>query len=364
MLANQYYYHALLRKYVVYFGSLFNDIAIERTDENGDLVQTITVPISYGPKQKFIARLEQDPEAAREIAIILPRLSFEIKNIEYDSTRKLNPQQKIVKGNPVNTDEYKYTYTPVPYNITFELSIYSKNVEDGLQVVEQVLPFFAPEWTNQLILVPEMDIRMDVPVVLKGLKMDDRYEGSMEAPRYIITTMSFEMKGYLFGPVRNSGLIKRVTTNIMEDGISLYNYNSLSVTSNSDPAFQKGEYVYQTDGTRTVASGIVEYSNSSYVQVKNYSGIFSTANTLLSTNTNSIATVTDVLIVKHPKIVTATTPGLLANGQPTTNSSLSISIDNIKPTDNYGIAKDVSEFWNGWKQWKAIKSSWTWTFQY
>lgn len=345
MLANQYYYHALLRKYVVYFGSLFNDIAIERTDGDNNLIQTITVPISYGPKQKFIARLEQDPEAAREIAISLPRLSFEIRNIEYDQTRKLNALQKIVKGNPVNTGEYKYTYTPVPYNITFELSVYSKNVEDGLQVVEQILPFFAPEWTNQLILIPDLDLRMDVPVVLRGIRMDDRYEGTMEAPRYIITTMTFVMKGYLFGSVRNSGLIKRVTTNLMDDSsYPTINYNSLEITSNNDPAFTVGEYVYQTDGTRNTASGTVQYSNATHVEIRDYQGIFNTSNTLLSTNSNSMATVTDVLIVKSPKITTVSTPALLANGQPTTNAALSISIDLIKPTDNYGIAKDISEF--------------------
>lgn len=346
MLANQYYYHALLRKYVVYFGSLFNDIAIERSDSNDTLIQTITVPISYGPKQKFIARLEQDPDAVREVAITLPRLSFEIRNIEYDQTRKLNAQQKIVKGNPVNTSEYKYTYTPVPYNITFELSVYSKNVEDGLQVVEQILPFFAPEWTNQLILIPELDLRMDVPVALRGIRMDDRYEGSMETPRYIITTMTFVMKGYLFGPVRNSGLIKRVTTNLMVDDSSIteFNYNSLQITSNNDPAFTVGEFVYQSDGTRNLASGYVHYSNATHVEVRDYQGTFNTSNTLLSGNSNSIATVTDVLIVKHPKITTVSTPALLANGQPTTNASLSISIDSIKPTDNYGIAKDISEF--------------------
>ena len=345
MLSNQYYYHALLRKYVVYFGSLFNDIVIERSDGNDQLIQSITVPISYGPKQKFIARLEQDPDATREVAITLPRLSFEIKNIEYDQTRKLNAQQKIVKSNSVNSSEYKYTYTPVPYNITFELSVYSKNVEDGLQIVEQIVPFFAPEWTNQLILIPEMDIRMDVPVVLRGIRMDDRYEGTMETPRYIISTLTFIMKGYLYGPVRNSGIIKRVTTNIMEDAYPIvYNYNSLQITSNTDPAFEVGEYVYQTNGAREVASGYVEYSNSTYVQIRDYTGTFNTSNTLLSGNTDSIATVTDVLIVTKPKITILTTPALLANGQPTTNSSLSISIDNIKPTDNYGIAKDISEF--------------------
>ena len=158
--------------------------------------------------------------------------------------------------------------------------------------------------------------------------------------------MTFVMKGYLFGPVRNSGLIKRVTTNLMIDDTSItsFNYNSLQITSNNDPAFTVGEFVYQSDGTRNLASGYVHYSNATHVEVRDYQGTFNTSNTLLSGNSNSIATVTDVLIVKHPKITTISTPALLANGQPTTNASLSISIDSIKPTDNYGIAKDISEF--------------------
>lgn len=343
MLTNPHYYHSLLRKYVVYFGSLFNDIAIERNDSSNTTIQTISVPISYGPKQKFIARLEQDPDAAREISIILPRMSFEIASMEYDNQRKLNVQQKIVKQNPTNSSEFSYTYTPVPYNIVFDLSIYSKNVEDGLQVLEQILPFFAPEWNNQLILIPELDIRMDIAISLQNVRMDDEYQGKLEIPRYIVSTLRFVMKGYLFGPIRNSGIIKRVTTNLMmiDDGS---NYILLQGSSNNDPIFTVGEYVYQSDGTGEIANGIVQYANATHIEIKDYRGVFNPSNTIYSANTNSFASVSNVNIVTAPKVKTVTTPALLANGSPTTNSALSIPIQYIKSTDNYGIAQDISEF--------------------
>lgn len=345
MLTNPHYYHSLLRKYVVYFGSLFNDIAIERNDSSNTTIQTLSVPISYGPKQKFIARLEQDPDAAREIAIILPRMSFEIAGIEYDNQRKLNVQQKIVKQAPTNASEFSYTYTPVPYNIAFNLSIYSKNVEDGLQVLEQILPFFGPEWNNQLILIPELDIRMDIALALQSVRMDDDYQGKLEIPRYIVSTLRFVMKAYLFGPVRNSGIIKRVTTNLMMiDNKFNSNYILLEGSSNNDPIFTAGEYVYQSDGTREVAHGIVQYANATHIEVKDYRGIFNSSNTVYSANSNSFASVSNVNIITIPKVKTVTTPALLANGSPTTNSALSIPIQYIKSTDNYGIAQDISEF--------------------
>ncbi len=344
MLNNPHYYHSLLRKYVVYFGSLFNDITIERRDQNEQLIQTIAVPISYGPKQKFIARLEQDPNAERESAIVLPRMSFQITNLQYDNQRKLNVQQKIAKQTPNNSSQLSYAYTPVPYNISFDLSIYSKNAEDGIQVIEQILPFFAPEWTNQLILIPELDIRMDIPISIEAVRMDDLYEGKLEIPRYIVSTIRFTMKAYLFGPIRNSGIIKRITTNLMLDDYLNDNYIVLEAQSNADPIFKLNDFVYQTVNNQQVANGIVQYSNSTHIEIKEYSGKFISNTIIYSSNSNSIANVQQVNIITRPKVTTVTTPALLANGQPTTNSQLSIPIDYIKSTDNYGIAQDISEF--------------------
>ncbi len=342
MLMNDHYYHELLKRYVVYFGSLFNDITIQRKDENDIVVQTITVPIAYGPKQKFIARLEEDPRAERSIAITLPRMSFEITGIQYDPSRKLNAQQKIITTNPVNSSESNYVYTPVPYNITFTLSVYSKNIADNLQVIEQILPYFTPEWTSSVILVPEMDIKMDIPVVLQNVVMSDKYEGPLEAPRYIVNTIQFVMKGLLYGPVRNSGIIKRSFINIKTDGGILLD---LYVTSNSNPAFLKDDLLYQTNGKRILAKGYVVYSTEDYVQLSNISGTFNTSNTLISASSVRRANVNSIVSNQAYEGSQITiTPALLANGMPTTNSQLSIPVELIKETDDYGISVNIDEF--------------------
>ena len=341
MLTNNYYYHTLLKKYVIYFGSLFNDIVIERRDNDESLIQSITVPIAYGPKQKFIARMEEDLKAERSIAITLPRISFEITAINYDAGRKLNNQQKIVIQNPINSNEYNYVHTLIPYNITFSLSVYSKNIEDNLQVVEQILPYFAPEWTSSIILIPDLDLAMDIPVVLQNVVMSDRYEGSMETPRYIVNTMQFVMKGWLCGPIRNIGIIKRTTVNISKLGGT---FVDLYVTSNTNPAFLQGDRIYQTNGKRITARGVVEYSTESYVQVGDVSGNFNSTNTIISSTSLRRADVTNVIVNTAIDSTITITPGLFANGSPTSNSELSIPIEYIKSTDDYGISIDISEY--------------------
>jgi hypothetical protein len=342
MLMNDHYYHELLKRYVVYFGSLFNDITIQRKNENDIVIQTITVPIAYGPRQKFIARLEEDPRAERSIAITLPRMSFEITGISYDASRKLNAQQKIYATNPVNSSELNYVYTPVPFNINFTLSVYSKNIADNLQIVEQILPYFTPEWTSSVILIPEMDIKMDVPVVLSSVAMSDKYEGPLEAPRYIINTIQFVMKGMLYGPVRNSGVIKRSYINIKTDGGI---FTDLYVTSNSNPAFIQGDLLYQTNGKRVLAKGIVKYSTEDYIQLMDVSGTFNTSNTLISATSVRRANVNSIVSNQAYEGSQITiTPALLANGSPTTNSALSIPVELIKETDDYGISIDIDEF--------------------
>ena len=343
MLSNQHFYHALIRKYVAYFGSLFNDIIIERNDGNNTTIQTITVPISYGPKQKFIARLEQDPEGKRPLAITLPRMSFEITNMTYDTTRKLNMLNKITKTNPNNSNEYNYSYTPVPINFTFVLSIYTKNVEDGLQILEQIIPYFPPDFSNTLSLVPELDLAIDIPVNIQEIKMNDRYEGTFENPRYIIYSIVFQLKGFLYGPVRNTNIIKKAIVNVYDESSPRKNFMDFYVTANNEPAFNIGELIFQKDGKYITGRGVVENSNSSFVQLVNFTGSFYPNTMLISSNSNNIANVISLQSNTSPRYIIVTQPGLLANGQPTNDSTLSINQQLIKASDNYGISIDIEE---------------------
>lgn len=196
-----YSYHEIFRKTIVAFGTLFNNIELRRQDE------VMKVPLAYGPKQKFLARLDQNPDPTnKRVQMTLPRISFEIKSITYDTARKLSPTQRIKATNTATT--VKNVYMPVPYNLSFEVAIISKNQEDGLQIIEQILPYFQPHYNLSVKLLTEMNEIKDVPVVLTSIDYEDDYEGDFARRRAIIYTLSFTVKTYLYGPVKESAVIK------------------------------------------------------------------------------------------------------------------------------------------------------------
>ena len=202
-----YSYHEIFRRTVVAFGTLFNNIELRRTNE------VMKVPLAYGPKQKFLARLDQNPDPTnKRVQITLPRISFEINGIQYDPTRKVSPTQKIKVAKDV--DENKNVYMPVPYNLSFELAIISKNQEDGMQILEQILPFFQPHYNLSVKLIPDIDDTRDVPVVLTSVDYEDDYENNFQTRRAIIYTLQFTVKTYLYGPVTDAKIIKKVVTDM------------------------------------------------------------------------------------------------------------------------------------------------------
>ena len=200
-----------MRKVVVAFGTMFNDINLVRKNSSGDVVQTMKVPLAYGPKQKWLARLREDPNLTKKVAVTLPRLGFEIQNISYDPSRKLNSIQKFKKVNS-STDgkTMSQQYMPVPYNMDFELYAMAKNSDDALQIVEQIVPFFQPDYTVTLNDNSEMGTTRDVPIVLTNISYEDSYESDMITRRSIIYTLSFTAKFYLYGPVTDQKVIKTV----------------------------------------------------------------------------------------------------------------------------------------------------------
>lgn len=209
------FYNQSLRKYIVAFGNMFNDMVVQRLDRDENVIQTIGVPITYAPKEKFLARLAADPNLDRPIAVQLPAISFEMTNMQYDGTRKLTSGTRNIA--PVSSSDKNKVisqYAPVPYNINFTLYMYVRNADDGAQLLEQILPYFGPEWTNTINLIPEMDIQMDVPTVLMDVTTEDAYEGDFQTRRAMIYTLNFVMKGWFFGPTRTSGVIKRTQVDI------------------------------------------------------------------------------------------------------------------------------------------------------
>ena len=208
----QYFYNETIRKTIIAFGSLFNDVYIERKDSAGVAIQTLKVPLAYGPKQKFIIRLEGDPGLDQKVAITLPRIGFEINGLDYAPERKLNRIIKKKKVQEATDDKLKSMltqYSPVPYNIGFEMFVMARNSDDGIQIVEQILPFFQPEYTVSIKEVPQMDTIRDVPIVLNNISYEDTYEGDFTTRRAIIYTFNFTAKTYVYGPVISSKQITK-----------------------------------------------------------------------------------------------------------------------------------------------------------
>jgi len=206
----QQFYHETMRKVVVGFGTMFNNIQLVRKDNNGNITQSMKVPLAYGPRDKFLVRLRDEPDLNKAAAITLPRIGFEIANLSYDPSRKLNRVQKFKKVKGANSDQLDTQYMPVPYNLDFELYILAKQSDDALQIVEQILPYFQPDYSITIKDMTDMGIKKDVPVILNNISYEDDYQGDMTQRRAIIYTMSFTTKFYLYGPVTSSSVIKTV----------------------------------------------------------------------------------------------------------------------------------------------------------
>ena len=206
-----YYYHEIVRKTIIAFGTLFNSINIKHKKSDGTILDDIKVGLSYGPQQKYLAKIQEQAELSKSVAITLPRMSFEMNNIQYDPARKVGVTQTF-KVNDTSDDKMKKVFMPVPYNIGFELNIFSKLNDDALQIIEQILPYFQPSFTLTVDLVSAIGEKRDIPVVLDNISFQDDYEGSFEVRRALIYTLQFTAKTYLFGPIAQTsdGLIKKV----------------------------------------------------------------------------------------------------------------------------------------------------------
>jgi hypothetical protein len=207
------YYFGLIRKYVTMFGYIFDDIRIEKTDSSGNETELVKVPITYGPKDKMLARVEEDPNIQRQDAIQLPLISFEMTSFVYDSNRKVPTMNRQSVTNSANSSVLFSQYVPVPYNINFSLFVYVKNTEDGNKIVEQILPFFTPDWTLTAELIPEMNYTVDIPIILNSIQLSDAYTGDFKNRRALIWELSFTLRGYMYGPVSSPSIIKFTNTN-------------------------------------------------------------------------------------------------------------------------------------------------------
>jgi len=311
------YGHNTLRKYVIYFGTLFNNIHLNRYDANGVVVQTSKVPLNYGPRDKFLARLDGNPDLNRQIAIQLPRMTFEMTGLYYDSTRKMPMINKVSGQNPNNPHGKVSQYSPVPYNIDFTLSIMVKNVMDGTFIVEQILPYFTPMWQATLNLNPDLNLTYDVPITLDNVTQEDTYEGAFTERRAIIWTLNFTMKGWLFGPTTstNTGIIKDIDVNFGIGNLGVTPSETLQITpgqdANGNPIsapptlytygisaansnFYITERLESTTNTNNYA--YIRTANSSYITAYDVGGALTVGSTVRGSISTLPATITSVAV--------------------------------------------------------------------
>jgi hypothetical protein len=247
----------MIRKYVVLFGNMFNNISIVRKNkDSGVEIERFKVPILYAPKEKYIARLFSDPDLQREIQVVLPRMSFEMTGISYDVTRKQNSMLKNPTGPVSSTAQSQYM--GVPYNLNFELNIYSRNIDDGAHIVEQILPYFNPDYTPTINPLTEMGFDKDTPIILNSVTNNIEHEGNFDAVRYVTWTITFTMKAYFYGPVTTSKIIRKIDVNIFNDPSLRSGYITRLNLGTGNGTFKLEDTVYQGNNYQTAtAYGIV-----------------------------------------------------------------------------------------------------------
>ena len=252
------YYHQTIRKYVAVFGTLFNDLNIERTNASGTVTEKIKIPLAYGPKQKWLLAMSDTTASRKVTATRTPRMGFALTSVDYDPVRKLNTVGKNWAANSSlsTTTTLLSQFNPVPYNFAFDLFILVKNAEDGTQILEQILPYFTPEFTVTVNTIPDMGIKADIPVVLNSSSVADEYEGDLATRRTITWTLSFTLKGYIYPDIKSSSIIKTIEVNFRIPATAvttsdLSNYILMESGSASAPVY------IQTDGLLIAGGGIM-----------------------------------------------------------------------------------------------------------
>lgn len=292
MLSDKYFYHRITRKLVVSFGTLFNNLRLTRYDNTGTTeIERITVPLSYMAKEKFFQRIEQDPNLDKRVQITLPRMSFELISITYDPLRTKSIFNNSYTSS--NNSIVKSSYV-APYNYTFQLNIYVRNTEDGTQIIEQILPYFTPDYTLTINLTDGVGEKIDVPIVLESIDyQDSRQIGNSEELRTLIWTLGFTVKAYLYGPIENRKLIRKVTANTLDSTVLQTGERKINLSSGSGN-YKVGELVYEgKTASAANASGFVKSWNNvaNQIIITDVTGVLLTGNKLTGAVTNTAYTI-------------------------------------------------------------------------
>lgn len=335
------FYHEHIRRYIVVFGTMFNNIVISRKTETGVVDKRIKVPISYSPREKLLARIETDPKLNKPTAVSLPRMGFEITSMTYAGERKLSTIQRYTVKSTADSSKKSLVYAPVPYDINFQLSIMVKNAEDGTQILEQILPFFTPEWTNSVQLIDDLELKMDIPLVLVSVSSDDTYDGDFETRRALIWTLDFTMKAYFYGPVKNKKIIKFANVNFFIDGFD-------TAVGSANTAEERVTILpgliptANLAGTISSSGNVVTGSGTSFTQTMQIGNFVKAANQfkrVTSIANNASMTVDSAFSTN----LVSNTYQSTFNGTGTNDSDLTINKDYIVVTDNWDYIVKIED---------------------
>lgn len=307
MLGNAQFYHRTIRKMVVVFGTMFNDIEIVRYTQAGVAKEKLKVPLSYGPKERYLTQITSDPNLVKSVNSVIPRMSFNLDSLEYDLSRKqISTLQNFAAATNTGVSTQ---YVPVPYNFEFSLSVYVRNTEDGTQILEQILPFFTPDFNVVVNFIPSMNQKYNVPIILNSVASTTEYEGGMSdgTTRLIVWDLTFTAKSYIWPPVKSGDIIKRANTNINID-LSSRDIQKVYVDyANGNNVFTTGETIRDTAngfigtveyfsntalGTLVVTGGN-KYLEKNYTLTGDYSGAIYNIATLDLASVNAVAVVTE-----------------------------------------------------------------------
>jgi hypothetical protein len=247
-----HFYNEGMRRLTIAFGQIFNNIVVQTKDANNSVVKRFTVPLAYAPKEKFLVRLTQQGDLTdKQFATVLPRMGFEISGIKYDPSRKLNKLQKTRMPKTDGTaDDQKnkmvFNYTPVPYDIDYKLFIFTATAENGLQIVEQIVPYFQPDYTVTINMVPSMGIKRDVPIIIGNVDYEDSYDGNFETRRAVIYTISFTAKTYLYGPATTAGIVRKVQSDLGTNFDTKAREERIVITPNPSTANSGDDFGFTT----------------------------------------------------------------------------------------------------------------------
>ncbi len=331
MLSNSHFYYRLLRKYIITFGNMFNNITLKQLDTNGTEIKRTKVPILYGPKDKYVVRYEQDPDLTKDTQITLPRMSFEVTGMQYDAKRKQNSLLRIARGN--SATRVSSTYMSVPYDMSFELNIYAKNIDDNNQILEQILPYFNPDYTPTIEPIPELDFLKDIPIILDNVVTNIQYESNYEGVRYVYTTLNFTLKGHFYGPTTTPKIIRKSIANIFNDPslatgyvirINLAEPGNNGIFKLQDTVFQGSNYQ-----TATAYGTVLDWNDAeNKLMIGSSQGNFTVNSTIRALSTNATYNISsfDVSPLKLTKIVVEPDP-LTA-----------------EPEDDFGYSVSTTEF--------------------